>query len=54
MGKQLTCPIEKQEVIDEVELAAATAYAGTRKQDSLMLALKVLKRVPEQEFNNDS
>lgn len=38
-----TCPIEPQEIIDEVELAAHSAYAGTRKQDILMEALRIVQ-----------
>jgi hypothetical protein len=45
-----SCPPEKQEVIDEVELVAHSAYAGTRKQDNLLLALSILQRLPQERF----
>lgn len=43
-------PIEKQEVIDEVELRAHSALGGTRTQDILFVALRLLYTIPEKEF----
>lgn len=47
----MSCPIEKQEVIDEIELRAHSAYAGTRQQDILFLAMRLLYDIPEEKFS---
>lgn len=43
--------VEKQDVVDEVELHAHRAYAGTMEQAVLMLALRELEKLPEENFN---
>lgn len=46
----LMAPIMKDEVVDEVELAAHSSYQGTRKQDILMMALYLLRQISEEEY----
>lgn len=48
----MSCPIEKSEVVGEVELRAHSAYAGTRVQNILKLAVRILKQVSDEDFHD--